>query len=207
MSIKEQEEIIRNLLQKHVHRIINRDHEAFIDFLEILMEQEQWLDKLENVYAFRITRSRTKALLLQVKVYNCNKWLTISWRNGTATKRKEQCPLQSAFRQAIRRQIQLWKRNTTNTQCSICDSTKNIQVDHKEPSFIQLTTQFVEIPINTQNIPTTFLYHKYGKKFTKEDIAFKRRWQKYHTQNATYQFLCKSCNVKKGKCIQIKRTS
>ena len=199
MSIKEQEKNLRNLLQKHVHRIINRDHEAFVDFLEILMEQDQWLDKLENVHAFRITRSRTKALLLQVKVYNCNKWLTISWRNGTVTKRKEQCPLQSAFRQAIRRQIQIWKRNTSNAKCAICNSTKNIQVDHKDLSFIHLTTQFLESPINTQNIPTTFLYHKYGKKFTKGDSLFRKRWQKYHKKYATYQFLCKSCNLQKGK--------
>ena len=203
-SIKVQEEKIRTLLQKHVHRIINRESEAFVDFLEILMEQDKWLDKLDNVYAFKITRSKTrsktKALLLQVKVYNCNKWLTISWRNGTITKRKEPCPLQSAFRQAIRTQIQKWRRCNLDKKCVLCDKTTSLQVDHKEPSFIELTKKFNIIPINTRNMPLLFDYHyKYGKKFSKEDSLFKIRWQKYHKQNASFQWLCKKCNLSKGK--------
>jgi hypothetical protein len=93
-SIKEQEDEIRALLQKHVHREIKEDHESFCEFLGIMMMQPQWLEKLEKIYAFRVTRGRTKnkPLLLQIKLFNRNHWYTVSWRKSVSKPRKEPDP-------------------------------------------------------------------------------------------------------------------
>ena len=73
-----------------------------------MMAQEKWLDKLDTIQSFRITRSKlNKAIILQVKVNKCSKWLNVSWRNGCDKKRKDEDPLQSAFRQAIYKQSYL----------------------------------------------------------------------------------------------------
>jgi len=203
-SIKEQENRIRNLLQNHVHRIINRENEEFIDILEIMMAQEKWLDKLDTIKAFRITRSKlNKALILQVRVNNFSRWLTVSWRNGSSKKRKEEDPLQSAFRQAIYRQIMLWKKIFGPGECAECKDTQHshvkLHVDHKNPSFLNLTKDFLEKPIN-KDVPTEFDYHyKCGRKFNKKDNRFKQRWQNYHRENAVLQWLCPKCNLSKKK--------
>jgi hypothetical protein len=136
-TIKQQEETIRNLLQQHVHRTINREHEAFVDILEIMMAQDQWLDKLDTIQAFKVTRSRlNKALILQVRVNNFARWLTVSWRKGSSKKRKEEDPLQSAFRQAIYRQIMLWKKTFDPGECAECKDVQyahlKLHVDHKD---------------------------------------------------------------------------
>ena len=201
-SIKKQEGRIRNFLNSHLHNTISRENEIFIDILEIMMAQEQWLDKLDTIQAFRITK-KNNCLLLQVKVDNYSRWLNVSWRKGSYKKRKEENYLQSAFRQAIYRQILLWKKmNYTNYECVECKSNIKLQVDHKEPSFIKLTTDFLENNINSQhsqniNIPDKFNYHKYGHKFTENDYIFKKKWQYYHQHHATFQWLCKKCNLSK----------
>ena len=201
-TIKQQEETIRNLLQQHVHRTINREHEAFVDILEIMMAQDQWLDKLDTIQAFKVTRSRlNKALILQVRVNNSARWLTVSWRKGSSKKRKEEDPLQSAFRQAIYRQIMLWKKTFGPGECTECKDVQHahlkLHVDHKDPSFLQLTKDFLEKPINKE-VPTEFDYHyKCGRKFKKKDNRFKQRWQNYHRKHAVLQWLCRKCNLSK----------
>jgi hypothetical protein len=201
-TIKQQEETIRNLLQQNVHRTINREHDAFVDILEIMMAQDQWLNKLDTIQAFKVTRSRlNKALLLQVRVNNFARWLTVSWRKGSSKKRKEEDPLQSAFRHSIYRQIMLWKKTFSPGECEECKDVQHahlqLHVDHKNPSFLQLTKDFLEKPINKE-VPTEFDYHyKGGRKFKKIDNRFKQRWQNYHRKHAVLQWLCRKCNLSK----------
>lgn len=203
-SIKAQEDRIRELLQQHLHRTINKEHEAFVDILKIMEAQPQWVDKLETIHAFRVTRSRlNKALILQVRSGKATRWCTVSWRKGGARKRKEQDPLQSAFRHAVHRQIRQWRDVNKNGRCAQCDDQDHLhlklQVDHKEPQFLELTKAFLALPIN-QEPPTKFAYHhRAGRKFEKKDNRFKTRWQNYHRKNAVLQWLCRSCNLKKAK--------
>lgn len=204
-SIISQEAKIRELLQRYVHRTIDRQHEAFVPMLEIMMTQPQWLDKLGSIQAFRVTRNRlNKALLLQVRVNSRTRYNTVSWRKGSSQKRKEPDPLQSAFRQSVHNQIKQWKNVNKSGVCVECGDTnhlhKKLQVDHKEPQFIQLTQSFLALPINAHP-PTEFDFHykTKGKKFKKEDNRFKQRWQNYHQKNAVLQWLCRSCNLKKKK--------
>ena len=205
ISIKNQEQKIRELLQKNINNIINRENELFVNFLEIMMAQDKWLDKLETIKSFKITRSKlNKALLLQVMVNKYSRWLTVSWRKGSSRKRKEEDPLQSSFRYSVHRQILLWKKiNSFKAECVECKDTQHLhlklQVDHKEPSFIKLTKDFLEIPIN-KDIPNEFDYNrKCGRKFKKKDYLFNKRWQYYHKENAILQWLCRKCNLSKKK--------
>jgi hypothetical protein len=205
ISIKDQEKKIRELLQKNVHRIINRENEIFVDLLEIMMAQEKWLDKLDTIQAFRVTRSKlNKALILQVIVDNFSRWLTVSWRKGSSIKRKEEDPLQSSFRQSIHRQILLWKKiNSFGAECVECKDIHHLhlklQADHKDPSFLKLTNDFLGRPIN-KDVPMEFdYYYKCGRKFKKKDNRFKQRWQTYHNQHAVLQWLCRKCNLSKKK--------
>jgi len=209
-SIKAQEDRIRALLQKHVHRVIPRDHEAFVDLLEIMMAQPQWLDKLDTIHAFKITRSRlNKALILQVRVGTRTRYNTVSWRKGGTRTRKEQDPLQSAFRQAVYRQIMAWKKaNAWGAHCAECEDTphlhKKLQADHKNPQFLEITQNFLAIPMNS-NPPTEFEFHykTKGKKFRKQDNRYKIRWQNYHRKHAVLQWLCRDCNLKKKKTKRV----
>lgn len=200
MSIKSEEKKIRELLVKNVFRTITKNDLLFCDLIKIMACQEKWEYKLDTIRSFKITRSRlNKAVILQVKVNNCSRWLTVSWRKGSVKKRKECNPLQSAFRQAIYRQISTWKKsNKIGSKCVKCENTKKLQADHKDPLFIQLTSDFLKRPIN-KNIPSVFDYHKCGRKFCKKDRLFKVRWQNYHRKHATIQWLCMKCNLSKKK--------
>lgn len=204
-TIKVQEQKIRELLRKYLHSTIGRNHDAFIDILEIMMAQDQWLDKLNTIQTFKITRSKlNKAIILQVKVDNFSRWLTVSWRKGSGKKRRDEDPLQSSFRQAVYRQILSWKRNNSlGAMCTECKDVHHshlkLHADHKNPSFLQLTKNFLEKSINKPS-PVEFDYHyKCGRKFKKQDNKFKKRWQNYHKKYATLQWLCRRCNLSKKK--------
>ena len=205
-----EENKIRELLKNNLNKIIEKDNDKFIIFCNLMKEQKNWESKIDNILSFRIIRSRlNKALNLQLKVINLNKWLTVSWRKSSNKKRKEINPLQSAFRQSVYRQISDWKkRNKLRAFCINCkDPTikyKSLQVDHKFPTFKELTVNFLD---NEKNIPEEFDYHyKCGRKFKKVDNLFKLRWQRFHKKYATLQWLCKSCNLKKNR-KQINKTN
>ena len=197
MSAKEQIEQNKKILLTMVHRTINRQDDRFTLLEKIMSRQSQWEEKLDNIISFRITRRRKyKSLLLQLKVKNCNRWLTVSWRKGITKEIKEINPLYSAMRNSIRRQITMWRKKHMNElYCAECGSKTFLQVDHKFPSFYTIRNDFLAKEIK----PTIFDHCSFGFKFKKLDSAFKKRWQQFHKSNATYQWLCKSCNCKKGK--------
>ena len=98
-------------------------------------------------------------------------------------------------------QIKQWRRENRplTSVCTKCESSiGKLQVDHKYPPFKTLTEEFLKKPINKNNIPQEFDYHRGGKKFKKQDRLFKQRWQQYHKKNAELQWLCKSCNLSKS---------
>jgi 5-methylcytosine-specific restriction endonuclease McrA len=103
--------------------------------------------------------------------------------------------LYRAMRSSIEPQILQFKQITRHL-CTSCGSNQNLEVDHKSPGFFQLVDVFsneTKLPI-----PTTFDDNEYHSKvFTKQDTLFKEKWNSFHLQNATLQFLCKNCHSKK----------
>ena len=103
--------------------------------------------------------------------------------------------LSGAMRNAIHRQIVIWKRqNQRSRQCCQCKSTILLHVDHIL-SFVQLQRDFLKFQTD---IPSTFYYNRKTCQPRFIDKKFARRWQCYHKKHAKLQWLCKTCNLKKG---------
>lgn len=199
-STEAQEAEVRALITKYVHRTVGRDKPEFDELLQLMSKQPQWTQKLDTIQQFRITRSRSnKALKLQVKLAK-GPWLTVSWRKSVNKPRKEPNPLQSAFRNSIRRQISIWRNaHVGRKECAQCQSTHMLQVDHKDPLFIDITQRFLE-KYKQEEVPTSFDYcGTRGKKFKPCDKKFAAQWRKHHQSLATYQWLCRKCNTSKAK--------
>ena len=109
--------------------------------------------------------------------------------------------LTGAMRYSIRKQITNFKKNNNQfifKKCTVCHKTTNLQVDHII-AFSQLQKNFLH-NIDPLSIPIQFHYnHKTCQpKFKKEHLGFNRRWQFYHQKHANFQWLCRSCNIKKS---------
>jgi hypothetical protein len=197
-SKSDQDAATRALLQQYVHRRIPNTHEIYPQLLDLMRQKPNWSEeKIQKIHAFRITRSKlNKALSLKLCFESRpRRWFTVSWSN-----RASKDPLQSAFRHAIQTQIRTWRRwNRTGACCAQCQSEQKLQVDHKQPQFIELTRTFMDNPLNAAQVPSDFDYHRAGTKFKADDRNFKLRWQRYHQKHAELQWLCQSCNLSRKK--------
>jgi transcription elongation factor Elf1 len=102
-----------------------------------------------------------------------------------------------AMRTSIIPQIIDYRNKQTNLVCEICNNNENIEIDHLEPHFIDLFSDF----INEQGYkPSTFSSDKYHRKtFTEKDKDFKEKWIKYHKTKSILRLLCKKCNSSREK--------
>ena len=109
-----------------------------------------------------------------------------------------------AMRNAILPQIFKF-RNTNVKVCKLCKSTKNIQVDHHEPQFTDIKTNFIE-NIWKEKLPNKFKPNdSHSKVFIKDDSNFNKEWFDYHEQNALLRILCKKCNSTRPQIKRLKR--
>lgn len=203
------EDAIRTLLSRYVNQIITHETAEFASFINILRPQPQWQEKLHLVVAFTVKKSRVnkRALLLKVRTVKSRNFTTVSWRKGKTRKpltpaAQHKRDLISAMRQAVRFQINKWRRaNLTKKRCALCDSVFQIEVDHEAPLFNEMTSVFLSDDRNRQLIPTEFDYSRKtcGRKFRTRDALFSKRWKAYHKQHAKLRWLCKPCNLARKK--------
>ncbi len=108
-----------------------------------------------------------------------------------------------AMRNSIVPQIYQFK-NISSLICELCESIKDIHIDHYEPQFVDLKTDFIDnywkgqIPINFESNESN------SKIFTINDINFEKEWFDYHKQNATLRVLCRKCNLSREKSRRCK---
>jgi 5-methylcytosine-specific restriction endonuclease McrA len=103
--------------------------------------------------------------------------------------------LSGAMRSAIGRQVASWKQaNQVFRRCRKCQSPLNLHVDHVIP-FVQLQRDFLKLQ---PEIPTSFFYMRKTCQPRFTDKGFARKWQFYHRKHAQLQWLCRTCNLKKG---------
>lgn len=110
--------------------------------------------------------------------------------------------LYEAMRNSIYPQIQEFKNNSVKN-CVLCFDTKNIHIDHFEPQFIDLKTEFVNnwkqaLPCNFQS------NESHSKIFDIIDECFEKKWIEYHRINATLRVLCQKCNCSREKSKRFK---
>ena len=110
---------------------------------------------------------------------------------------KEKDNLYIAMRISILPQIVEYRNECCKVICEICKSYHDIEVDHEEPHFIDLMSDFINIE---QYMPNKFASDKYHRKIlTTEDNNFNKKWIKYHKINSKLRLLCKKCNSSREK--------
>lgn len=120
--------------------------------------------------------------------------------------------LLSAMRHEIRPQILNFKAKyyiqgtsiCSNTKCEIVLENDTVQVDHKDIPFQKISDDFITlIEKRKEPIPTEFGDDPktHEAVFKTSDKSFASEWYEYHHKSATYQLLCKTCNVEKSNHI------
>ena len=101
------------------------------------------------------------------------------------------------MRNSIYPQIKEFKNNSI-MECVLCSDTKNIQIDHYEPQFIDLKTDFLN---NWKGLPPNIFEQNesHSKIFINIDNEFEQSWIEFHRTNAILRVLCKKCNLSREK--------
>lgn len=99
-----------------------------------------------------------------------------------------------AFRCEIKDQILAVIEDKSDLPCEMCkkNSYDRYEIDHVDPSFIQIMDRFVE-----ENHITELETHKEGIHFRLSDDNVREKWREYHLENAVLQKLCLECHRKK----------
>lgn len=84
--------------------------------------------------------------------------------------------------------------------CEHCGSEDNLQVDHSDPAFEAIAHGFFDVSGVPKIIPC-----QSGVGYVFADRAQEAAWIAFHTANANYQILCRSCNASKGRGKHVKR--
>ena len=107
-----------------------------------------------------------------------------------------------AMRNSIYPQIKEFKNNSI-MECVLCCNTKKIHIDHYEPQFIDLKTEFLSIWKGP--LPNIFEANdSHSKIFNNIDNEFEKSWFEFHRTNAILRVLCKKCNLSRKKSRRFK---
>lgn len=130
-----------------------------------------------------------------------NKENRISWNVCCKLSPTKKVPpleeLTDAMRESIHNDCLKFKNTTTQQKCQNCQTTTDLQVDHKDTPFCQIRNAYLEQ--NELDVPTKFEKCDYGGNcFLEKDKLFEKKWIEFHRTYATYQLLCGNCNRHKG---------
>lgn len=171
----------------------HNDYEFFSNLIDKHPERDEKIGLGIDKFIIERNKLNTNSFSIYIKQINGFK-IVFSWVTSAVGNKPNN--LLSALRCAIVSQI-LNFRNNNKHKCVYCGSKNNINVDHKNPSFKVLSTNFIN---QHNNLPTKFDSDIVTNQpiFSNNDIALKLEWFNYHKKNATYQILCRTCNIKKG---------
>ena len=148
------------------------------------------------------TKQTGKSLHINV-VFNNGDILPISWVDCSRQTHTTCDELNEAMRNAISYHMYEFKLSKgygdklIDVKCVLCNSTENIQCDHIKP-FYRLKCNFLS-DLKLQQ-PTEFDKNNFGScVFKLKNIDFQKQWVTYHNKHSSYQLLCRTCNIKKGK--------
>jgi hypothetical protein len=175
-------------------------HPNYQFFTDLLNNHEDVPRKIgSGIVSFGIQRNKRDQHCLETFVLRTDGTKeTFSW--VSCAKKQFMTPeqlLYKALRNTIEPQIHTFRRITPEV-CKGCKQHIHCSVDHKSPTFYQLTQKFLSLPPNNP-VPTTF--RKQGRTnselFKEEDIEFANEWEIFHKENAVLQMLCVMCHKEK----------
>jgi hypothetical protein len=205
---KQQEEYTRDLLSSLGCCIITKDSKYFNFFIFLINNHPDKDLKIGlGIENFRIMKNPLNFKCYQTCIIRIDGSEEIfSWRYSIKNKDKEDpkeiinCynyDLNSALRSSISDQILKFK-NSNIMCCNICkkkDKIIDFHVDHIVP-FSKIKEDFLK------NNKAPLEFDKDDKlsyrKFKQTDELFELEWRLHHLENASYQILCRDCNIKKS---------
>lgn len=151
---------------------------------------------------FTLFKTEMSITTLHMRVHFEDESIITSWKDcarKTNTVESVSTQLNNAMRHAIIEDCMKFKYNNIDGKCVICKSTDNIQTDHIEP-FSKIKDSFLATQTNS---PSTFDLETSINQtvFKASDINFANLWVEYHRKHASFQLLCRTCNLKKGNKI------
>jgi hypothetical protein len=102
--------------------------------------------------------------------------------------------LNLAMRASVMPQIIEYSFRHPNRRCALCDSFNYIEVDHYPKKFREIRDEFLK---NTdQEVPGLFFLTTKWIFNEKKDNSFEADWIIFHFEQASYRYLCATCNQK-----------
>ena len=198
------EKYVKKLIYEEIgvcHDVKNTYPDKYIILIELLKRHPEFNSKSKNMSNIKIINNVLNKKTLETIIIKNHEEIDISWICAMTGKSKtSKDKLMSAMRSSIGEQIYDFKINCKNNSCELCDSVKEIQVDHnntKNSAFDELAYKFVKENKDIK-IPDNFGELNDGthrKCFLEKDYIFRDKWVEYHRQNAILRLLCHKCNI------------
>ena len=202
------QDFCRTIIAKGCHQL-NKEHSTFV---LALLDYHPWgkFRKRCGINKIQVGKASIgTGYCLQLQD-NSGTWMDFSFKKCQpknkldpveARKSQDRQKRLRAYRAAIEAQTLLWRTQTQQKQCQCCSRTHSLAVDHITP-FVEIVNQF-EAFAKFDNYPPikNDVTKLNGVSFSEAkpiDKIFILRWQEFHRQKATFQFLCNTCNSKKG---------
>ena len=191
-------------LKRHVKPIIDSlgeceigiDHPKFQFLMDLFANHPECDEKLNGRPIIKFSRKKAVYNSLVMFFHTDEKEEDFSWDVCCFNFRSKKDDLNSALRYAIQPFINAYRDTLSDPKCLLCQSNEKIQIDHVYP-FSKIRDEFVH---GRNDIPSSF-DGNICRVFKEEHIAFKESWIEHHNKKATYQPLCKKCNIKKSNRI------
>lgn len=166
--------------------------DTFFAFLISIMKiHYYWKNHLNDILYFRIYNNRKKQVCLQIIDIGHNA-IDVSYDVYNHTEPKsDSVYLTRAMRLSVTDQILDYIKTNPEKICKECNTTEDIQVDHVY-EFKNIVKDFKEIE---KDSPSFF---KNNGDFLDANKDYSKKWQTFHKQKATYQYLCGRCNRDKN---------
>lgn len=195
-------------LEARAHRSICKGTEDF-NIMNSILQNHPDYNKWKNtdVEYFKITRApKKKHLQVYMKMQGISSPRLVSWVTSVKGKKREvneekriENSITSAMRTAIIPQIDHYTFTHPIRKCALCESYNNIEVDHYPKKFREIKEEFLELNEtreDSQEIPKTYFHRTKWIFNSKVGNSFESQWIQYHQEQATYRYLCATCNQK-----------
>ena len=205
-TIKECENYTRNKIGKQPLIIKNDDpnYQFFNDLINKHSECELKIGTGIKSFEF-ITNPMNKNAMHGIikRIDGTNEYY--SWlhccRNNKKKQKTVDHTLFRAMRQAVKEDTIKFKQQQSILKCNLCSVIElpysEFHVDHSSPPFREIKDSFLKTSSST--LPTIFSRCSTTKTsiFSDDDWCFEKEWFHFHRENAKFQILCKTCNLKK----------